>query len=106
MLKKLSSFPGVEGPVVTIVLDGFGYTPNHEGNAIYHAYTPTLDRLFAQFPHTLLKAHGTFVGMPSNEDMGNSEVGHNAIGAGIPAARKEHDKYIVKAITKTTITLR
>lgn len=67
---------------MTIVLDGFGYTPNHEGNAIYHAYTPTLDRLFAQFPHTLLKAHGKFVGMPSNEDMGNSEVGHNAIGAG------------------------
>ena len=82
MLKKLSSFPGVEGPVVTIVLDGFGYTPNHEGNAIYNAYTPTLDRLFAQYPHTLLKAHGKFVGMPSNEDMGNSEVGHNAIGAG------------------------
>ena len=82
MLKKLSSFPGVEGPVVTIVLDGFGYTPNHEGNAIYNAYTPTLDRLFSQYPHTLLKAHGKFVGMPSNEDMGNSEVGHNAIGAG------------------------
>ena len=82
MLKKLSSFPGVEGPVVTIVLDGFGYTPNHEGNAIYHAYTPTLDRLFAHYPNTLLKAHGKFVGMPSNEDMGNSEVGHNAIGAG------------------------
>lgn len=82
MLKKHSSFPGVAGPVVTIVLDGFGYTPNHEGNAIYHAYTPTLDRLFARCPQTLLKAHGKFVGMPSNEDMGNSEVGHNAIGAG------------------------
>jgi len=51
-------------------------------NAIYNAYTPTLDRLFAHYPHTLLKAHGKFVGMPSNEDMGNSEVGHNAIGAG------------------------
>ncbi len=82
MLNKLATFPGVEGPVVTIVLDGFGYTPNHEGNAIYQAYTPTLDRLFARYPHTLLKAHGKFVGMPSNEDMGNSEVGHNAIGAG------------------------
>jgi 2,3-bisphosphoglycerate-independent phosphoglycerate mutase len=82
MLNKHPSFPGVEGPVVTIVLDGFGYTPNHEGNAIYQAYTPTLDRLFAHYPHTLLKAHGTFVGMPSNDDMGNSEVGHNAIGAG------------------------
>ncbi len=82
MLKKLTSFPGAEGPVVTIVLDGFGYTPNHEGNAIYNAYTPTLDRLLANYPHTLLKAHGKFVGMPSNEDMGNSEVGHNAIGSG------------------------
>jgi len=82
MLNKHPSFPGVEGPVVTIVLDGFGYTPNSVGNAIANAYTPTLDRLFAHYPHTLLKAHGTFVGMPSNEDMGNSEVGHNAIGAG------------------------
>jgi 2,3-bisphosphoglycerate-independent phosphoglycerate mutase len=82
MLNKLSSFPGVEGPVVTIVLDGFGYSANHQGNAIYQAHTPTLDRLFAHYPHTLLKAHGTYVGMPSNEDMGNSEVGHNAIGAG------------------------
>lgn len=82
MLNKHPSFPGVEGPVVTIVLDGFGYTPEHEGNAIYNAYTPVLDRLFANYPHTLLKAHGKFVGMPSNEDMGNSEVGHNAIGAG------------------------
>lgn len=82
MLNKHPSFPGVEGPVVTIILDGFGYTPNHQGNAIYQANTPTLDRLFAHYPHTLLKAHGTFVGMPSNDDMGNSEVGHNAIGAG------------------------
>ena len=82
MLKKLTSFSGAEGPVVTIVLDGFGYTPNHEGNAIFNAYTPTLDRLLAHYPHTLLKAHGKFVGMPSNEDMGNSEVGHNAIGSG------------------------
>jgi len=82
MLNKHPSFPGVEGPVVTIVLDGFGYTPAHVGNAIFNAFTPTLDRLFAHYPHTLLKAHGTFVGMPSDEDMGNSEVGHNAIGAG------------------------
>ncbi len=82
MLNKHPSFPGVEGPVVTIVLDGFGYTPNTVGNAIFNAHTPTLDRLFAHYPHTLLKAHGVFVGMPSNEDMGNSEVGHNAIGAG------------------------
>ncbi|MGZ8216320.1 2,3-bisphosphoglycerate-independent phosphoglycerate mutase [Methylomagnum sp.] len=82
MLNKLSSFAGIPGPVVTIVLDGFGVSAQQEGNAIAQAYTPTLDRLFAQYPHTILKAHGTAVGMPSDEDMGNSEVGHNAIGAG------------------------
>ena len=82
MLNKLASFHGVPGPIVTIVLDGFGVSAQTEGNAIAQAYTPTLDRLFAQYPHTLLKAHGTAVGMPSDDDMGNSEVGHNAIGAG------------------------
>jgi 2,3-bisphosphoglycerate-independent phosphoglycerate mutase len=82
MLSKLASFPGVPGPIVTIVLDGFGVSAQKEGNAIAQGYTPTLDRLFAQYPHTILKAHGTAVGMPSDEDMGNSEVGHNAIGAG------------------------
>jgi 2,3-bisphosphoglycerate-independent phosphoglycerate mutase len=82
MLKKHPSFPGVGGPVVTVIMDGFGVTPNREGNAIYHAYTPTLDRLFANYPHSVLKAHGTAVGMPSDGDMGNSEVGHNAMGAG------------------------
>jgi 2,3-bisphosphoglycerate-independent phosphoglycerate mutase len=81
-LKPLSSFPGISGPVVTIVLDGFGVSPRDEGDAIKAAYTPVLDRLLAQYPHTLLKAHGVAVGMPSDEDMGNSEVGHNAIGAG------------------------
>jgi 2,3-bisphosphoglycerate-independent phosphoglycerate mutase len=82
MLNKLASFPGVQGPVVTIVLDGFGISERSQGNAIAQAYTPTLDRLFARYPHTILKAHGTAVGMPSDDDMGNSEVGHNAIGAG------------------------
>nr|VFK36971.1 MAG: phosphoglycerate mutase [Candidatus Kentron sp. SD]VFK42037.1 MAG: phosphoglycerate mutase [Candidatus Kentron sp. SD] len=82
MLKKHPKFPGVSGPIVSIIMDGFGVTPNREGNAIYQAYTPTLDRLFANYPHTILKAHGKAVGMPSDEDMGNSEVGHNAMGAG------------------------
>nr|VFK58343.1 MAG: phosphoglycerate mutase [Candidatus Kentron sp. TUN]VFK60017.1 MAG: phosphoglycerate mutase [Candidatus Kentron sp. TUN]VFK69140.1 MAG: phosphoglycerate mutase [Candidatus Kentron sp. TUN] len=82
MLKKHPKFPGITGPVVTIIMDGFGVTPNREGNAIYQANTPTLDRLFANYPHTVLKAHGIAVGMPSDEDMGNSEVGHNAMGAG------------------------
>ncbi|WP_367026135.1 2,3-bisphosphoglycerate-independent phosphoglycerate mutase [Methylococcus sp. ANG] len=82
MLKKHPTFPGIQGPVVTIVMDGFGYSPKTAGNAIAQAYTPTLDRLLATHPHTFLKAHGKAVGMPSDEDMGNSEVGHNALGSG------------------------
>lgn len=82
MLKRHPTFPGIQGPVVTIVMDGFGYSPKTAGNAIAQACTPTLDRLLATCPHTLLKAHGKAVGMPSDEDMGNSEVGHNALGSG------------------------
>ena len=82
MLQKFAPFAGVSGPVVTIVMDGYGLSKTTVGNAIAAANTPTLDRLFAQCPHIALRAHGTAVGMPSDEDMGNSEVGHNAIGAG------------------------
>jgi 2,3-bisphosphoglycerate-independent phosphoglycerate mutase len=82
MLHKSASFKAIQGPVVTVVLDGFGITEREVGNAIAAARTPTLDRLFQKYPNTLLKAHGTAVGMPSDADMGNSEVGHNAIGAG------------------------
>ncbi len=82
MLKKLSKFGGLKGPVVTVVMDGIGISSSTVGNAIHDANTPVLDRLFKQYPHIALKAHGKAVGMPSDEDMGNSEVGHNAIGAG------------------------
>ncbi|AYH46107.1 2,3-bisphosphoglycerate-independent phosphoglycerate mutase [Azoarcus sp. DN11] len=82
MLQKLPSFPGIAGPVVVIVMDGYGVPKTDVGSAIAAAKKPTLDALFANFPHMLLRAHGTAVGMPSDEDMGNSEVGHNAIGAG------------------------
>ncbi|MBE7058736.1 MAG: 2,3-bisphosphoglycerate-independent phosphoglycerate mutase [Ruminococcaceae bacterium] len=71
-----------KGPIVTIVMDGIGLRESEEGNAVKLSYTPVLDRLFAQYPYTSLKAHGTAVGLPSDDDMGNSEVGHNAIGAG------------------------
>ena len=81
-LKKLDSFKGVEGPLVTIVMDGVGVAPNNAGNAVYLASTPTLDMLMAKYPMTVIKAHGTAVGLPSDDDMGNSEVGHNALGAG------------------------
>ncbi len=82
MLKKLASFAGIKGPVVTIVMDGYGIPKSDVGSAIAAARKPTLDRLFANYPNVTLRAHGTAVGMPSDDDMGNSEVGHNAIGAG------------------------
>lgn len=82
MLEKLASFAGVQGPVVTIVMDGYGLPKSDVGSAIAAARKPTLARLFANYPNIRLRAHGTAVGMPSDDDMGNSEVGHNAIGAG------------------------
>jgi len=82
MLPKLSAFPGIAGPVVTIIMDGYGLPKSDVGSAIAAAVKPTLDRLFATCPNIRLRAHGKAVGMPSDEDMGNSEVGHNAIGAG------------------------
>ncbi len=81
-LKKLSTFDGVKGPVLTIVMDGVGLAPDTVSNAVATAYTPTLDMLMAKYPMVSLKAHGTAVGLPSDDDMGNSEVGHNALGAG------------------------
>jgi len=82
MLEKLSTFAGVPGPVVIIVMDGYGLPKSEAGSAIAAARKPVLDRLFAAYPNIRLRAHGTAVGMPSDDDMGNSEVGHNAIGAG------------------------
>ncbi len=64
-----------------IVLDGFGYSPNVEGNAIVAATTPTWDALWADAPHTLISGSGQDVGLPSGQ-MGNSEVGHMNLGAG------------------------
>ena len=81
-LTKLSGFAGVKGPVLTIVMDGVGLAPEGPGNAVASAYTPNLDRLMKEYPTVTLKAHGTAVGLPSDDDMGNSEVGHNALGAG------------------------
>ena len=81
-LNSLASFSGVQGPVVTIVMDGVGIAPDGPGNAVKNAYTPHLDRLMANYPMVSLRAHGTAVGLPSDDDMGNSEVGHNALGAG------------------------
>jgi 2,3-bisphosphoglycerate-independent phosphoglycerate mutase len=68
-------------PVVLVVLDGWGYRPEREGNAIALASTPTWDALVARYPHTLLNASGRAVGLPEGQ-MGNSEVGHLNLGAG------------------------
>ncbi len=69
-------------PVVLVVMDGIGERASDFGNAVKNAYTPVLDELKAVSSWTTIKAHGTAVGLPSDEDMGNSEVGHNAIGCG------------------------
>lgn len=69
-------------PVLLVVMDGVGYSKTGLGDAVAEANTPTLDWLLANCPNTRLKAHGGAVGLPSDDDMGNSEVGHNALGCG------------------------
>lgn len=81
-LKKNPRFQGRRGPVVLLIMDGVGFGKYADGDAFLNAYTPELDRLMKTCPSTSLKAHGAAVGMPSDADMGNSEVGHNAIGCG------------------------
>ena len=75
-------FGAEKRPIVTIVMDGIGICNREVGNAIKAADTPTLDMLADKYHCFSLKAHGTAVGLPSDDDMGNSEVGHNALGAG------------------------
>lgn len=68
-------------PVALIILDGFGWREEREGNAVAQARTPNFDRYHAEYPHTTLRACGEAVGLPPGQ-MGNSEVGHLNIGAG------------------------
>ncbi len=81
-LNKSTKFEGVKGPLLTIVMDGVGIAPDNGANAVAAANTPTLDMLMSKYPTISIRAHGTAVGLPSDDDMGNSEVGHNALGAG------------------------
>lgn len=81
-LNKLNNFEGRKGPLLLIIMDGVGIGKEYDGNAVFIAKTPVLDKLFKSKLYTQLKAHGPAVGLPSEDDMGNSEVGHNAIGAG------------------------
>ena len=71
-------------PIVLVVMDGVGKTEKDlgGGNMVLHAHTPTLDEMMRVFPNNTIQAHGTAVGLPSDDDMGNSEVGHNALGCG------------------------
>ena len=68
--------------VLLVVMDGIGFSKTGIGDAVTLANTPVLDKLLAECPNTRLKAHGEAVGLPSDDDMGNSEVGHNALGCG------------------------
>ncbi len=81
-LKKHANFAGPEGPVVLVIMDGVGIGHGDAGDMVAKATKPNLDWLKANSIVTQLKAHGIAVGMPSDGDMGNSEVGHNAIGSG------------------------
>lgn len=83
-LAKHPDFPGVEGPVLVVVMDGVGIGRRDDYDAVWLARTPNLDALAAdaRVPSLALAAHGRAVGLPSDDDMGNSEVGHNALGAG------------------------
>ena len=69
-------------PVLFVIMDGVGFSKTGLGDAVSLANTPTLDHFLKTYPNVRVKAHGPAVGLPSDDDMGNSEVGHNALGCG------------------------
>ena len=81
-LRLNERYQGARGPVVLVVLDGVGKGKGDEADAVQLASTPTLDRMWSEGARCTLAAHGRAVGLPSDDDMGNSEVGHNALGCG------------------------
>jgi 2,3-bisphosphoglycerate-independent phosphoglycerate mutase len=81
-LKKNEVFGGPDGPVVLVIMDGVGIGKNPDSDYVKIANTPNLDWLRENAVYTEVKAHGVAVGLPDDSDMGNSEVGHNAIGCG------------------------
>ena len=102
-LDRLAGYSEFPGPVVTVIMDGVGIGPQNESNGVFLANTPVLDALSQEPLFAQLKAHGTAVGMPSDDDMGNSEVGHNALGAG----RVFPGRYLFganKRLTRVTLT--
>lgn len=81
-LNKLVTFKGRKGPLLLVVADGVGLAEAGPANALSLANTPVIDGLLKSKLSTQLNAHGTHVGLPSDSDMGNSEVGHNTLGGG------------------------
>ncbi|HWP67820.1 MAG TPA: 2,3-bisphosphoglycerate-independent phosphoglycerate mutase, partial [Rectinemataceae bacterium] len=81
-LNKNAQWKGRRGPVLLVIMDGVGYGEYRDGDAVAAADMRHFRALESSCPATKLKAHGKAVGLPSDEDMGNSEVGHNAIGCG------------------------
>ena len=82
MLNRLADYTPFDGPVVLVILDGVGLGKRDPADGVHVAHTPVLDELLRGELVTQLRAHGTAVGLPTDGDMGNSEVGHNALGAG------------------------
>src|SRR6202049_4606805 len=72
---------GRRKPLVLTILDGWGFSPSIEGNAIAAAQKPAYDKLLREYPNTLINTSGPYVGLPEGQ-MGNSEVGHLNMGAG------------------------
>ncbi|MEQ1636094.1 MAG: 2,3-bisphosphoglycerate-independent phosphoglycerate mutase [Methylococcales bacterium] len=81
-LKKNKHFAGPQGPVVLVIMDGVGIGKNPHSDYVKQASTPNLNWLREHALYAELRAHGVAVGLPDDGDMGNSEVGHNAIGCG------------------------
>ena len=81
-LNKLEKFDRNNGPLLLVIMDGVGFGRKDESDAVHLAKTPNLDKLLESQLQKRLTAHGPAVGLPSDDDMGNSEVGHNAMGAG------------------------
>ena len=100
-LAKNPNWKGRRGPVVLVIMDGVGYGKYEEGDAVKASKMKYLDWFTANCPHTKLKAHGTAVGLPSDDDMGNSEVGHNAMGCGRVFAQGA--KLVGESITSGTL---
>ena len=69
-------------PVVLVIMDGVGHGKGGSEDAVVRAHMENLEELLTTCPHAYIKAHGTAVGLPDDGDIGNSEVGHNALGCG------------------------